>query len=134
MDQIIEIAAFVATGAAWGMFWLASLGLFKKSLLNGELLQLLIYLFIISAGITAYAFFKDLYGTYSAADAAGKELFLSKYKGKDGLILIAKLVVTASPILFLLKPVKSLKILVAIVAACYVLIPYHQDIIDYVSK
>ena len=134
MEQIYELAKFIAVGAAWGMFWLAGLGLVKKSLSNSGLLQLLIYIFIITAGIAAVVMFKYLYTEYSGADAATKELILSRYTGKDGWILILKLVVSASPILFLIKPIKSLKILVALVAACYVLIPYHQTIVEYVTK
>lgn len=134
MELIFESAEFIATGAAWGMLWLAGFGLLSKSFSNGQLLQLLIFVFIISAGITAYAIFKDLYAEYSNASASMKETILARYKGKDGWILIAKLAVIASPILFLLKPAKSLRVVVAIVATSYVLIPYHQKVIEYFTK
>lgn len=106
----------------------------KGSFSNGDLLKMLIFIFIVTAGITAFEVFNHLYAEYSAASEAKKELILSEYKGKDGWVLIFKLAVLASPILFLLKPVKSMKFLVALVAASYVLMPYHQKIIDYVTK
>lgn len=134
METVYEAAEFLARGAAWGMFWLAGLGLLKKNYANAELLGILIFIFIMSAGLTAFAFFRDLYAEYSTADAATKERILSQYKGKDGLALIVNLVVTASPLLFLLKQIKSMKIIVVIVSACYISTTYHQQIIDFVVK
>lgn len=134
MEQIIELAGFIATGAAWGMLWLAGLSLIVKSWSNPKLLQVLIYIFMITAGITAFAVFKDLYAMYSMEDSVMKDLMLSNYKGRNGWILIFKLIIIASPVLFLLKPVKTLKILVALVALCYVLLPYCKKIFDMIAK
>ena len=132
--EIYELANFIAMGAAWGMFWLAGPSLVLKSLSNPELLQKLTLVFIITAGMSAFAFFKGFYAEYAAADAGTKEAIEQQFKGKNGLMFIIKMAVIASPVLFLWKQIKSFKVLVAIVAACYVSIPYHERIIIYLSK
>jgi len=134
MELIFELAEFIAVGAAWGMLWLAGLGMLKKSLANESLLQLLTYLFIVSAGLTAFVVFKDIYSEYSSASAATQDAILSRYTGSNALFLIFNLVIMASPILFLWKPIKSFKILVAIVALAYVTMPYHRAILEFVTK
>jgi len=118
-------------GAAWGMLWIVGIGMFNKSLMHEELLDFLVLIFMIFAGITALITLKDVYVEYTSGDEVAKEMILSMYQGKGSWIVISQLAIILSPILFLWRRLRILNVLIGLVAFCYVTLPYHQRIYDF---
>ncbi len=128
MEVLYICSGILASGSAWGIVWLCGMGLVRPAVSGRALLRFLLYLFVCCAGIDTFVYCRDIYEEYSVADTATREYILSLHEGSGGWLIVFKLVSTGLPIFYLLKPVRFVSFLVFLVALCFVLLPYYEEI------
>lgn len=133
MDVLIDVFRFLATGAAWGITWLAVFGLVRKSLVQPELLRFLVFIFMVTAGVTAVAVCYELIIEYVGASDSEKDSVLARFEGMAGVIFTSQLVVICSPFWLLIRRLRYVTVILAVISICYVLMPYYTSLVHFAT-
>ena len=134
MSQVLEIAMFVAHGAAWGLLWICGLGLFKRLFHHPELTRLLVLIFALAGTVAAAVALTMIYKDYSSSGDWEKEAYEIRYLGKYWYVYWGKIAIVLLPIIFWLKRLRTSRMLIATVALLYVLYPHYDVIVTKISQ
>ena len=129
MNNLLLLASFAATGAAWGMAWLGGFGVLKKDMCNPMLLRLITLVFVSAGSVYAVYYCYNIYGEYKVAPDEGKQFFQTYFSGNNLIVNGGRLLIQLSPIVLIVPPLRKSRMICAVVGVCYVLLPFYAYII-----
>ncbi len=130
MEQVVGIAGFIATGAAWGLVWLGVVGLLHKDVAIVRQAGLVGLAFAIFGTVFVLFQLYGLYAEYSTGSEARQEVMKAQFTGAQWWAHWGKLIIAALPFMFWMKRLRVTRLLIATVGICYVLLAYYDQIVS----